>query len=548
MSTHKFQLPTIKKPKINAKNTYDFFDFVKKYVTVLSIIFAVILLILHYYEDRKDDLTKLEEFSVTESLVKKGFTSDALRSKILLEVEKIINIRTTASSRGNAMAKILSSKPVDKFAIEDKEGKSDYDVKAMIRNIKTWTFAKDKIIRGHFYEEANEWKLLLKMPHSKNYNLSILTNQPIDTLIAQCAIQIVETMHPQYLVRYYLIKNNLKEAIRLSKIHDFDTVQMTEDEVKLSKINKILIVYKSITKTNRDTTEILLKKTLSDVTKFKNNNKNEILGYALEFAIYSDLSINHIITTDTSSLTKRDILIQKTLEIAINTRKNSTYLNSDFVELNEIRGWMYSISANLIGLISDSMIVTNLFTKFRALPDEFAEIKTKDSLAIWLQDRASKEFPIDAFIQNNRAYSFINPASICFYSDKCPLDSLKSQKPNLDKAISILDSISAIYPKDSNLKDSQAEAFLYLWQIEKKLNEAKQLKHIESTQEKKYKNSFYNLITEALKNEKEEDDISKKLYKTDYRWLFFNLLCEDEFRNILECKNNVDCPCENKNL
>lgn len=111
MSTHKFQIPAIKKPKINAKNTYDFFEYVKKYVTVLSIIFAVILLIAHYYEDKKNHFTRLDEFSVPENLVKKGFSSETIRSKILIEIGQIINAKTTESSRSSAMLQILGSKP-----------------------------------------------------------------------------------------------------------------------------------------------------------------------------------------------------------------------------------------------------------------------------------------------------------------------------------------------------------------------------------------------------------------------------------------------------
>jgi hypothetical protein len=372
MSTHKFQLPAIKKPNITAKNTYDFFDYVKKYVTVLSIIFAVILLILHYYDDWKEDLTRLDEFSVTEGLVKKGYTSETIRSKIMLEIEHIINVKTTESSRSSAMLQILGSKPVIKFAIDRKDKNGEYDVNAMIRNIKTWTFVEDKVIRGHFMEDVNDWALLLKKPNGENYKISIPMNQRFDTLISKCAMQIVETMHPQYLIRYHIINNNVNESIRLSKIHDFDKLKMKgdkkmkDDEIKLAKINKILIKYKTSLIDTAKTiieTKTKLEETLKDAEKFLNDDNTEILGYALTFAIYNDISLNEVIT-DSESLIERDNAINKALLIAIETQKKIKKLSSDFVKIEEIKYWMYSIRANLIGLISDPKLDSTLHKKF----------------------------------------------------------------------------------------------------------------------------------------------------------------------------------------
>jgi hypothetical protein len=117
-----------------------------------------------------------------------------------------------------------------------------------------------------------------------------------------------------------------------------------------------------------------------------------------------------------------------------------------------------------------------------------------------------------------------------------------SQKPQLLKAIGILDSMSTIYPKDANLIDSQVEAYLYLWQIEKNL------KTNAESKEKLYKTKFYTLIKNAVDNPKDADQISAKYYKDDFRWLFFKLLCDDEFRKIVACKNNIDCPCGSKSL
>jgi hypothetical protein len=145
--------------------------------------------------------------------------------------------------------------------------------------------------------------------------------------------------------------------------------------------------------------------------------------------------------------------------------------------------------------------------------------------------------------KNSYAYFYINPASLCFYSNSCDTVTLKNQIPNLEKSVEMLESVSIIYPNDVNLKDSKAEANLYLWQIEKELRQLKGIYDRETTLEKQYKKEFYNLIRAAVENPKDEDEISAYYYKKDYRWEFFHLNCEKEFRDIVKCKDNKDCAC-----
>jgi hypothetical protein len=559
MSTHKFQIPAIKKPKINAKNTYDFFDFVKKYVTVLSIFTAIILLIAHYYYDRKENLTKLDEFSVAEVLVKKGFTSEAIRSKIMFEIDNILNAKATETSRANSMVQILNTKPVTKFEIEEKEGKGEYDVKAMIRNIKTWTFARDKVIKGHIFEDSTKdgkrWCLFLKLPKKKNDTMSISGKESLDILLFHCAKRIVEEMHPQYLVRYYLIKNKIEEADRLFTLHqpkdddkdkEDDDLEKEKDDIKIANVNQIFLTYKKAI-INRDNKlydcDKLFDDAIKDTEEFIKLYSRDIIGYALKFAILNDKSLYSGIT-DTASLNNRDFNIEKALKIAIETHAKVDDLDEKFVEKNEISGWMYSMSANLIGLISDSTLISNLFLDFKKISKKFAKVKNKDDLVISLHQSAAEAFPQNAYIQNNFAYYYINPASMCFYSKTCDTNTLKSQIPNLDIAIKKLTSVSILYPNDANLKDSQAEAYLYLWQIEKELRQLKGIYNKETAFEMMCKKAFYKLIIEAVENPKDEDEINAYYYKKDFRWGFFHLNCEKEFRDILKCKDNDDCPCK----
>jgi hypothetical protein len=61
------------------------------------------------------------------------------------------------------------------------------------------------------------------------------------------------------------------------------------------------------------------------------------------------------------------------------------------------------------------------------------------------------------------------------------------------------------------------------------------------------KKAFYKLIKEAVENPKDEDEINAYYYKKDFRWGFFHLNCEKEFRDILKCKDNKDCECKSFN-
>lgn len=182
-------------------------------------IFILLLIIWILWAFRKaylDDSYVFEPFSVPPALVEKGYSGEVVVDKIMSEMNNILSKNYFDGQNPEAYRKIVAQ-PALKFSSGSRAGY--FDLESLFKLGKVILGKKDKIIKGHITRDSNQLSLELSM--SDNAALNITNKNQLESLIHEVALFLIRRTNPQYLVYYYLNKQDFATAETLLQEIDF---------------------------------------------------------------------------------------------------------------------------------------------------------------------------------------------------------------------------------------------------------------------------------------------------------------------------------------
>ena len=221
--------------KPTTKPTSPFMDFVKNADRILKLLGRVFILLLVFWilwafrQAIKDESYVFDSFSVPPSLVDRGYSSEVVINKILSEMQGILAERYFDEQNPEAYRKILYHSDLN-FSAGSRAGY--FDLHSLFQVGKVLLGKKDRTIKGNITLDSNTLNLSLQMPDEaatpqsqsgliQNSLFSSRNKKPLDSIIHEGAVFLIRRTTPQYLVYYYLDRQQFSQAETLLQEIDF---------------------------------------------------------------------------------------------------------------------------------------------------------------------------------------------------------------------------------------------------------------------------------------------------------------------------------------
>ena len=283
-----------------------------------------------------NDAYTLTAFNVPPSFEQRGYSGVVVVDKIMSEMQAILSKKYFDEQNPESYRRI-AMQPTLQFNAESRAG--GFDLQALFQMGKLFLGKKDKTIHGNITLDSNQIRLSLLMSDAAAYPLSINKNESLDNLFHRVAVQLIRQTTPQYLVYYYLDKQDFDEAEQL----------LNEIDFKLSNNRKTATYANDRIQWFLSWTNFLLAK--KDHPNALEKNEELIKAYPKDLAGYAqrvNILFSQVIELENQ---KADKTVFK--PIAQEGSKLAQYVDnqnftSQFLDKKMTTGWMYANWAYLL--------------------------------------------------------------------------------------------------------------------------------------------------------------------------------------------------------
>ena len=197
--------------------------FIKNFDRILRLagrLFILMLIIWILWAFRKayiNDSYVFEPFSVPPQLVERGYSGEVVVDKIMADMQNILSKDYFDEQNPEAYRKIVAQ-PTLKFSSGSRAGY--FDLESLFKLGKVILGKKDNTIKGHITRDSNRLSLSISLSDNALTSLNINKNN-LDSLVCEAAIFLIRQTNPQYLVYYFLNKQDYTAAKTLLQEIDF---------------------------------------------------------------------------------------------------------------------------------------------------------------------------------------------------------------------------------------------------------------------------------------------------------------------------------------
>lgn len=200
-----------------------FMIFIKNFDRILRLagrLFILLLIIWILWAFRKayiNDSYVFEPFSVPPQLVECGYSGEVVVDKIMSEMHNILSKDYFDEQNPEAYRKIVAQ-PTLKFSSGSRAGY--FDLESLFKLGKVVLGKKENTIKGHITRDSNRLSLALNLSDNAQSSLDINKNN-LDSLVNEAAVFLIRQTNPQYLVYYFMNKQDFATAEDLLQEIDF---------------------------------------------------------------------------------------------------------------------------------------------------------------------------------------------------------------------------------------------------------------------------------------------------------------------------------------
>jgi tetratricopeptide (TPR) repeat protein len=326
-------------------------DDVLKFFARVFVFMLVFWILWAFRQAYQNDAYTLSAFNVPPSLEARGYSGTVVVDKIVAEMQAILSKRYFDEQNPEAYRRI-NTQPTLQFNTESRAGY--FDLRALFQMGKLFLGKKDKTIRGHITLDTNVIRLSLLLPDEAAFPLSINSRASLDSLFHQVAVHLIRQTTPQYLVYYYLDKQEYDAAEKLLEEIDF---RLNNEHQKPTYSNDRIQWYLAWTNF------LLAKKdypnALQKIDELQKLFPKDLAGYAQKVNIL----FSQVVELENQKVDKNTVK-----SIANEASKLAQFIenqnfSSQFLDKKMAMGWLYSNWAYMLQKIeTDSATV---LTKYR---------------------------------------------------------------------------------------------------------------------------------------------------------------------------------------
>jgi tetratricopeptide (TPR) repeat protein len=334
-------------------------DRVLKFMGRVFILFLVIWILGAFRKVYQDESFVFSPFSVPPALTDRGYSGEVLVDKILSDMHGILSKRYYDEQNPEAYRKVLS-RPDLSFSSGSRAGY--FDFQALFQVGKVILGKKDKTIKGHLTLDSTLIQLYIQMPDDVMIPLSISKNTSMDSLTLQAAEFLIRHTTPQYLVYYYLNKQQYAEAETLLQEIDFKLISNKKNTHYDYERIQWYIGYINFHLAQQDFESALRKAEM-----LKEAYPKDLAAYAQTVNIYMSQLVK-LENSGADTATIKDIAL-KAANIATKIEKED--FNSLFLEKQMGMGWTYANWAYMLQKINpnDASILPKYQKAIEILPN-----------------------------------------------------------------------------------------------------------------------------------------------------------------------------------
>ena len=201
----------------------------------ILILLLIVWILWAFRKAYLNDSYIFEPFSVPPTLVERGYSGEVVVDKIMSEMNQILSKNYFDEQNPEAYRKIIAQ-PTLQFSSGSRAGY--FDLESLFKLGKVILGKKDKTIKGHITRDSNQLSLELTMSDDAQSSLNINHKTHIDSIVHEIALFLIRRTNPQYLVYYFLNKQDFATAETLlqeigfrldnqkkSATYDYDRIQ-----------------------------------------------------------------------------------------------------------------------------------------------------------------------------------------------------------------------------------------------------------------------------------------------------------------------------------
>jgi hypothetical protein len=193
------------------------FDRILRLAGRLLILMLIIWILWAFRKAYMNDSYVFEPFSVPPQLVERGYSGEVVVDKIMSEMYNILSKDYFDEQNPEAYRKIVAQ-PTLKFSSGSRAGY--FDLESLFKLGKVVLGKKENTIKGHIIRDSNLFSLSLNLSDDTHSALNINKNN-LDSLVNEAAVFLIRQTNPQYLVYYFMNKQDFGAAETLLQEIDF---------------------------------------------------------------------------------------------------------------------------------------------------------------------------------------------------------------------------------------------------------------------------------------------------------------------------------------
>jgi tetratricopeptide (TPR) repeat protein len=305
-------------------------DDVLKFIARVFVFTLVFWILWAFRQAYKNDGYTLSAFNVPPSLEQRGYSGTVVVDKIVAEMQAIMSKRYFDEQNPEAYRRI-NTQPTLQFNTESRAGY--FDLRALFQMGKLFLGKQDKTIRGHLTLDSNVIRLSLLMPDEAAYPLSINNKASLDSLFHRVALRLIRQTTPQYLVYYYLDKQEYDEAESLLDEIDFKLNNHPKNADYQNDRIQWYLAWTNFLLAKKDYPNALQK-----IDELRQLYPKDLAGYAQKVNIL----FNQVVELENQKADKIIVknIAQQAADLAQYVDKQN--FSSQFLDKKMAMGWLYS--------------------------------------------------------------------------------------------------------------------------------------------------------------------------------------------------------------
>lgn len=327
-------------------------DDVLKFIARIFVFTLVFWILWAFRQAYKNDGYTLSVFNVPPSLEQRGYSGTVVVDKIVAEMQAILSKRYFDEQNPEAYRRI-NTQPTLQFNTESRAGY--FDLRALFQMGKLFLGKQDKTIRGHITLDTQTIRLSLLMPDEAAYPLSISNRASLDSLFHRVAVRLIRQTTPQYLVYYYLDKQEYDEAESLLNEIDFKLNNQAKNSEYPNDRIQWYLAWTNFLLAKKDYLNALQK-----IEELRQLYPKDLAGYAQKVNIL----FNQVVELENQKADKTNInkIAQEAADLAQYIDKQN--FSSQFLDKKMAMGWLYSNWAYMLQKVnSDTTLVLAKYRK-----------------------------------------------------------------------------------------------------------------------------------------------------------------------------------------